>query len=206
MTKLTFSKLASSAALATAVSLFAPGFAQSSLAQVPQVSDAERETIVGVMNGHRREAIDISDNISLEPVTWSPRLAQVAQYWVNQFAEENGFPVDDPPSIVTNEVGNELDQTSHTFWWGSAGRFTVADMVNGWVDTANTYEGGAAAVLSELPSLSREDISRADGPFGAARAYAIVVSPEWTHVGCGKTVQGGRDVLYCLYGDHSFEQ
>lgn len=73
-------------------------------------------------------------------------------------------------------------------------------MVNGWAGTANTFQGGARAVVNEFPSVTLEDISRSDGPFGAARGYAQVVWPTWTHVGCGETVQGGRDVLFCVYG------
>lgn len=82
MTKLNFLKVVSGTALATAVSLLVPGFAQSSLAEL---TEAEQQTIVAELNRHRADAQGI--NSAIQPLEWDRSLSNVAQNWATLFSE-----------------------------------------------------------------------------------------------------------------------
>ncbi|MDF5731971.1 MAG: CAP domain-containing protein [Rhizonema sp. PD38] len=110
--------------------------------------------------------------VGVSPLRWSENLAVSAQQWADHLAQTGTFE--------HNRAGQNLAQ-------GSAGAFSVTQLVDLWGDEKKYFRNGI------FPNVS------STGDWEKVGHYTQVVWRNTTEVGCGLSRGNGNDVLVCNY-------
>ncbi|OKH51222.1 SCP-like extracellular [Phormidium tenue NIES-30] len=114
--------------------------------------------------------------VGVPPLEWSESLANSSQAWADRLAATNTFAHSD-----SNEYGENL-------WKGTAGAYSLADMVKFWGDEKQYFIPDTA-----FPNLSTT------GNWADVGHYTQIIWRDTTEVGCGLATGNGQDVLVCRY-------
>ena len=118
--------------------------------------------------------------LGIEGLKWSDVLAAHAQKWANHLASLGGRTLMHAPA---SERGNE----GENLWMGSAGYYSLTQMVDGWGAEKKYF------VYGTFPNVSRT------GNWADVGHYTQVIWKDTKEVGCGKSTAGGYEILVCRY-------
>lgn len=141
-------------ALAAALLLAVPAFA----------ATLDPDTIVAEHNQYRAE-------VSVPPLAWSAEVAASAQAWADQLASTRSFH-------------HSSTRYGENIWAGTAGAFSLHEMVTSWGDEKANFEYGTN-------SNSRNG--------AVVGHYTQIIWRNSTEVGCGLASGGGTDYFVCQY-------
>jgi len=113
--------------------------------------------------------------LQLSFLEWSADLANDAKAWANHLAE---IDKGDHDRSIRGREGENI-------WWGTAGAFTYAEMVDFWGNEKKNF------VYNIFP-----DCSQGHAIVGH---YTQVVWKNTTKVGCALATNGEKDYLVCRY-------
>ncbi len=114
--------------------------------------------------------------VSVPPLVWSDSLAADAAIWAKQLAATGKFG-HSPPDVRKGE--------GESLWVGTAGGYSTAEMMSGWVAEKSSYRYG---VFTN---------GTTDGQ--VTGHYTQMIWKNSTAVGCAKASGGAYDVLVCRY-------
>lgn len=129
--------------------------------------------IVAAHNKYRTE-------LGIEGLRWSGLLAAHAQKWADHLATLGGRSLMHAPASERGSEGENL-------WMGTAGYYSLTQMVDGWGGEKKYFVYGA------FPNVSRS------GNWADVGHYTQVIWKDTKEVGCGKSTAGGYDILVCRY-------
>ena len=116
--------------------------------------------------------------LGLPPLAWSDSLAAQAAVWANSLAREGLFG-HSPPEMRPGQGEN--------LWMGTAGAFSLDDMVGAWSDEKRMYRYG------RFPEVT------ASGEWHVVGHYTQMIWRDTTEVGCALVRANGADYLVCRY-------
>jgi hypothetical protein len=129
-----------------------------------------------ILAAHNRERLDLG----LEPLSWSPTLAQSAQRWADTLASTGRF--EHAPENPYTPEGENL-------WAGTKGYYTPEAMVDAWIREKKFFHPG---VFPDNSTTGRvEDIGH----------YTQVIWRATTQVGCAQATSASEDILVCRYAE-----
>ena len=117
--------------------------------------------------------------VRVPPLEWDGELAAEASAWAGHLARV----VQLQHSAGATRFGGE----GENLWMGTAGAFSVEEMVQAWGAEQRDFVAGF------VPDVSRT------GEFAAVAHYTQMVWRETRRVGCGLSRAPGWDVLVCRY-------
>lgn len=129
--------------------------------------------IVAAHNKYRTE-------LGIEGLKWSDVLAAHAKKWADHLASKGGRTLMHAPA---SERGNE----GENLWMGSAGYYSLTQMVDGWGAEKKYF------VYGTFPNVSRT------GNWADVGHYTQVIWKDTKEVGCAKSAAGGYEILVCRY-------
>lgn len=129
--------------------------------------------IVAAHNKYRTE-------LGIEGLKWSDILAVHAQKWADHLASLGGRSL---MHASASERGNE----GENLWMGSAGYYSLTQMVDGWGGEKKYF------VYGTFPNVS------STGNWADVGHYTQVIWKDTKEVGCAKSTAGGYDILVCRY-------
>lgn len=132
------------------------------------LSQDKQQTLVAVHNRYRAE-VDVPD------LEWSDDIARSAQEWADHLA-------------TTNSFGHSSSSYGENLWTGTAGAFSLEDMVSGWGEEKEFFIANAP-----FPNVSTT------GNWADVGHYTQIVWRDTTEVGCAIATGSGRDTLVCQY-------
>ena len=140
----------------------------------PQVS--RTSFIKAMLDNHNAERI----RMGLPVLAWDEGLARDATVWAAEMAETDNFDHDEESQAAENQGEN--------LWMGTRGAYSLAEMVDGWVEEGQYYQAGRV-----FPQVSRtgkwEDVSH----------YTQVIWKDTRHVGCALSKNAQWEYLVCRY-------
>jgi len=129
-----------------------------------------------ILAAHNNERVELG----LQPLTWSPTLAQSAQIWANYLASSNRF--EHAPDDTKNPQGENL-------WAGTKGYYSPEAMVDAWIREKKYFRTG---VFPNNSSTGRvEDVGH----------YTQVIWRTTSEVGCAEASTQEEDILVCRYAE-----
>jgi hypothetical protein len=131
------------------------------------------QQILAAHNKYRAE-------VKVTSVTWSNALAQDAQKWANHLASLGGQQLIHSPN-------NQRPNQGENLWMGTAGYFSLMQMVDSWGEEKRYFRNGA------FPNVS------STGNWADVGHYTQIVWRKTTQIGCGMAKAGGNDILVCRY-------
>lgn len=132
----------------------------------------ERDSISRpLLETHNRYRLEVG----VPQLQWSNSVAASAQAWADYLASTDSFDHSD------TQYGENL-------WKGSAGAYSLNEMVESWGDEKQYFIPNAA-----FPNLSTT------GNWVDVGHYTQIVWRDTTAVGCGLATGNGWDVLVCQY-------
>jgi hypothetical protein len=126
-------------------------------------------TLLDVHNAYRRA-------VAVAPVGWSDDLACGARDWAEHLLALGGETLEHAEGSAMRGLGENL-------WLGSAGDFTLLEMVNDWGAEGRGYTG--------------QPVSYAN--FQAIGHFTQMVWRDTREVGCGIARGAGTEILVCRY-------
>lgn len=144
--------------------------------RVNQISNLSAENEISakeILDAHNKYRLELN----IPPLKWSDKLAVNAKLWSDRLAREGGKKI--YHSSGTGEGEN--------IWWGTSGRFTYTQMVDGWGGEKKYYKHG------NFPNVSKS------GNWADVGHYTQLIWKNTTEVGCGKSTAGGFDIFVCRY-------
>lgn len=129
---------------------------------------AERD-LLAAQNTYRQAA-------GVDPLKWSESLAAGAAEWARHLAETHQLQHSKDPDFGEN------------LWMGSAGRYTLAQMVKSWGDEKRYFVAG-----KPFPDVS------SSGNWRDVGHYTQMIWRNTTAVGCGVGRDSKYDYLVCRY-------
>ncbi|MGB3139084.1 MAG: CAP domain-containing protein, partial [Nodosilinea sp.] len=114
--------------------------------------------------------------VEVPPLEWSESLAASSKVWADRLASTDTFE-----HSSSNGYGENL-------WKGTAGAYSLADMVGSWGDEKAYF----------IPNAAFPDLSTT-GDWTDVGHYTQIVWEDTTEVGCGLATGSGEDVLVCRY-------
>ena len=119
------------------------------------------------------------DEVQVPRLTWSSTLADSAQSWADELAADGG-------ALRHSEPGNGSGR-GENLWGGTAGRFSLAQMVNSWGSEKRFFQNG------RFPNVS------STGNWQDVGHYSQMVWRDTTQLGCGLATADRNDILVCQY-------
>ncbi|XHX78520.1 MAG: CAP family protein [Stenomitos frigidus ULC029] len=126
-----------------------------------------------ILDAHNRYRKDVG----VSPLTCSDDLARDAQTWAKRLAAIGGNTL----------MHDDRDDEGENLWMGTAGAFSINDMVNAWGSEKKQFRQGV------FPDVSKT------GNWSDVGHYTQMIWRNTTQVGCAKTTAGGNDILVCRY-------
>ncbi len=118
--------------------------------------------------------------LGLPLLVWDDRLASDAAVWARTMAETGEFEHD--------EESDAAEQQGENLWMGTRGAYSLAEMVDGWVEEKKYYARGAV-----FPHVSRT------GNYEDVGHYTQLIWKDTRHVGCGLRADADYEYLVCRY-------
>ncbi len=115
--------------------------------------------------------------VGAPPLAWNNRLSSDAIAWGMTLARERRWEHD----------GNNDDE-GENLWMGTAGAFTVEEMIGSWAGERRDYRPGVFPNIAR-PGRSWHDVGH----------YTQMIWARTTEVGCGLVRGDGSDYLVCRY-------
>jgi len=137
---------------------------------------AEDSFSVEIVNAHNKYRNDLG----LPGLTWSPELAAHARKWSDHLASMGGRKIMHAPASERGSEGENI-------WWGSAGYYSLTQMVDGWGAEKKYF------VYGTFPGVS------STGNWADVGHYTQIIWKTTTFVGCGRSTAGGYDIFVCRY-------
>lgn len=119
----------------------------------------------------------IRQEVQLSNLAWSASLAADARAWANHLA---GIDKGEHDASIRGREGENI-------WWGTAGAFSVMQMVGFWGSEKNGF------VYGTFPDCKK---SRS----AVVGHYTQIIWKNTTSVGCALATNGKTDYLVCRYG------
>jgi len=116
--------------------------------------------------------------LGLPPLAWSDTLAAQSAVWANRLAELRVFG--HSPHEMRPGQGENL-------WMGTAGAFSLDDMVGAWSDEKRMYRYGRLPVVTT------------SSEWHVVGHYTQMIWRDTTEVGCALVRANGADYLVCRY-------
>jgi hypothetical protein len=116
--------------------------------------------------------------LGLPPLAWSDTMAAQAAVWANRLAELGVFG--HSPQEIRPGQGENL-------WMGTAGAFTLEEMVGGWSSEKRLYHYG------RFPDVG------GSGEWHVVGHYTQMIWRDTSEVGCALVRGNGADYLVCRY-------
>jgi hypothetical protein len=113
---------------------------------------------------------------NLPPLIWDEGLAEDAGVWASHLAESGAFAHDRQSTEGEN------------LWRGTAGAYTLEEMVGGWSGEQRLFREGV------FP-----DVSRSGSTWHDVGHFTQMIWKNTTAVGCAIATGHGYDVLVCRY-------
>lgn len=113
--------------------------------------------------------------LNIPPLKWSEKLAANAKIWADRLAKER--------RMYHSSGGNE----GENLWMGSAGHYSLTNMVDRWGDEKRYFKEGT------FPRVSTS------GNWSDVGHYTQIIWRNTTEVGCAKSSGGGYDYFVCRY-------
>lgn len=132
------------------------------------LTQTDQQTLLAVHNRYRAE-VNVSD------LVWSEELAHSAQQWADHL-------------VTTNTFGHSSSTYGENLWTGTAGAFSLEDMVSGWGDEKEFF----------IPNTVFPNVSTT-GNWADVGHYTQLVWSDTMEVGCAIATGNGRDTLVCQY-------
>ncbi|HEX3369625.1 MAG TPA: CAP domain-containing protein [Candidatus Cybelea sp.] len=127
------------------------------------------QEILAAHNRYRKAA-------GVPPLQWSEHLAHSAQAWANTLTEDLQF------------AHSHVQGQGENLWMGTAGAFTLTDMIDGWGSEKQSFRNGT------FPDVS------ATGNWFDVGHYTQMVWRDTTKVGCaGASGSDGNYRFVCRY-------
>jgi uncharacterized protein YkwD len=138
------------------------------------VSETDSESAIApqILNAHNL----LRAEVGVAPLAWSDTLATSAQDWADHLAARDEF---------THSTG---DTYGENLWKGTAGHYSLTDMVNSWGEEKQYFNPG-----NPFPDVSTT------GNWADVGHYTQIVWRDTVEVGCGLASGNGWDVLVCQY-------
>lgn len=158
------------------VALASPAHANSS-GDFPDRPAVPRAAFIKAMlDNHNAERI----RMGLPVLAWDESLARDATVWAAEMADTDQFDHDEASEAAENQGEN--------LWMGTRGAYSLAEMVDGWVEEKKFYTAGRV-----FPEVSRtgkwEDVSH----------YTQLIWKDTRHVGCALSKNAQWEYLVCRY-------
>lgn len=134
------------------------------------VGNSSIAAAIATAHNHYREEVGVA------PLQWSDTLAASAQAWADHLAATNRF------------VHSQGEGYGENIWKGTAGAYSVTDMVRAWGDEKQYF----------IPNGVFPDVSTT-GNWADVGHYTQIIWKDTTEVGCGLATGSGWDVLVCQY-------
>lgn len=125
-----------------------------------------------LLSAHNRYRTEVG----ISPLQWSDTLAASAQSYAETLAASNRFAHSD-----TDGYGENL-------WKGTAGAYSMTDMVNSWGEEKAYF----------IPNAPFPEVSTTDN-WQDVGHYTQIIWEATTEVGCGLATGSGWDILVCHY-------
>ncbi len=125
---------------------------------------------------HNKYRVDLG----IPPLVWSQILAKDAQKWADYLALRGGRSLMHSPDSERENQGENL-------WMGSAGHYSLTQMVDRWGAEKKYF------VYGKFPYVSTT------GRWTDVGHYTQVIWKDTKEVGCAKSTAGGYDILVCRY-------
>lgn len=129
-----------------------------------------------IVNAHNRYRTELN----IPGLAWSDELAAHAKKWADHLASLGGGTI---MHASAAERGNE----GENIWSGTAGYYSLTQMVDGWGDEKQYFRYGT------FPDVSTS------GNWSDVGHYTQIIWKDTKMVGCGKSSSGGYDILVCRY-------
>ncbi|MDX2230240.1 MAG: CAP domain-containing protein [Leptolyngbyaceae cyanobacterium bins.349] len=130
-------------------------------------ASAQNSMAQEILNAHNKARSEVR----VSPLTWSNQLAREAQAWANNLASRNARG---------HSEGKTRPGQGENIWYGTSGRYSFTDMVNGWKEEKKLYRGGPVTKNN----------------YRAIGHYTQMTWKNTTQVGCGGA--DGSDGIYRL--------
>ena len=135
----------------------------------PAFAQGTAQQILDAHNHYRQAA-------GVPPLRWNSALAAEAQRWAQHLAATGQF-----------DHGGYGNDEGQNLWEGTAGAYSISEMVGDWASEGRYYRSGI------FPQVSTT------GQWGDVGHYTQLIWRNTTDVGCGLARGGGNDVLACNY-------
>ncbi len=129
-----------------------------------------------ILSAHNRERLALG----LQPLNWSPALAQSAQRWADYLASTGRF--EHAPENHQSPEGENL-------WAGTKGYYAPEAMVDAWVREKRYFRPGVFPYNSTTGNV--EDVGH----------YTQLVWRATSEVGCAEAASADEDILVCRYAE-----
>lgn len=132
------------------------------------LTQSQQQRLLDIHNRYRAE-------VNVPDLVWSDEVARSAKEWADHLAANNAF-------------GHSSSSYGENLWTGTAGAFSLEEMVSGWGEEKEFFISNAA-----FPNVSTT------GNWADVGHYTQLVWKDTTAVGCAITTGNGRDTLVCQY-------
>jgi pathogenesis-related protein 1 len=155
-----------------------PVFAASQTTNGYQTGDAtgsnmSKDEVEKLLREHNR----VRSDVGVDPVVWSPAIAEHAQEWADHLADKDCRMEHRP------KTGQWAGPYGENLFIGTVGFYGVVDAVRAWESEKRVYDGGP--------------ISRSN--FMKVGHYTQMIWGDTGEIGCGKAECEGKILIVCNY-------
>lgn len=147
---------------------------QTSLVQAEERGEARYDAVEQILDSHNRARREVG----APPLRWNNRLANEAKAWADEMANNGMF---------RHSSYAARANTGENLWMGTAGYFSLQDMIQAFVSEKQYFQYG------RFPNVSRT------GNWSQVGHYTQVVWEDTREVGCALAEGNSYHYLVCRY-------